>query len=132
MSVSVHAALSGDVIADIVSPRFFCQTLPTFSREIGSWVRCRIRWFDEVCCGFLSVALNDFFMAIVLSWIARIFNEGSFASAKMALTGVVRSWPVMARPAWRCDHSRFSNVEFIIHGRLEDSPYSTFERHVAM
>ena len=71
-------------------------------------------------------------MVIVLSWIACVFVEGRFAFARMASTRVVRSWPVMARPAYHCDLSRFTNVEIDIHGSHEDVSYSTLERPVKM
>ena len=95
-------------------------------------MRCHTRWVTVVCCGFVSVVLSDLSMAIVLSGIAHVFIDGRFASARMSLTGVVRSWPVIARPALCCDLSWFSNVELDIHGCHEDVPYSTFECPVAM
>ena len=56
-----------------------------------------------LCREFVSLVLCHFSMAIVLSWIACVFIDGRFASARMASTGVVQSWQVVARPAWRCD-----------------------------
>ena len=40
----------------------------------------------------------------------RVFVDGRFASARMASTVVLRSSPVMVRPALHCDLSRFSDV----------------------
>ena len=53
-----------------------------------------------MCRGFVAV-VGDFLMAIVLSWIVSVHIEGRYASARMALTGVVRRWPVIVRPAQR-------------------------------
>ena len=83
----------------LVSLKIFCQISPALSRLIGFWVRCRTHWVAVVCRGFVGVDLSDFSMAIVLCWIARVFIDGRFASARMVSIGVVRSWPVMANPA---------------------------------
>ena len=98
MPVSVHGGLSGAVVAGLVSPTIVCRTLPAFSLQLGLWVCWRTRWVAVVCREFVSVVLSDFSIAILHSWIARVFIEGRFASARMASTGVVRSWPVMTVP----------------------------------
>ena len=92
-------------------PKIFRQTSPAFSRQIVLWVRCRSRWAAVVCRGFVTVVLNNFTMEIVISWIVRVFIDARFASPMMASTEVVRFWPVMARPAKRCDLIGLSNVE---------------------
>ena len=130
MLVSVHGGISGGVVAGLVSPNSVRQTSPASSP--GIWVRCHARWVAIVCHGFVTVILSDFSVVIVLNWIARVFIEGWFASARMASTAVVRSWPVIARPTQYCDLPRFSSVEFNIHGSRKDVLYSTFERSVAM
>ena len=99
MPVSVHGGLSGGVDEDIVTPKIFCQTSPSFSRHIGFCVRCRNRWIGVVCRGFIIAVISDFSMTNELSRIALVFIDGRFASARVASTGVVQSWPVMARPA---------------------------------
>ena len=81
-----------------ISPKIFRRTSPAVSRQLGFWVRCCTCWVPVVCRRFISVVLSYFSIAIVLSQIVRVFVEGRFASARMVLTRVVRSWPVMARP----------------------------------
>ena len=96
--MSIHVFLIGGIVVGLVSPNIFRQT-PVFSRQLGFWLRCRSRWVAVVCRGFTSVVLSDFSMAIVLIWTALVSIHGRFTSARMASTGVVRSLPVMARPA---------------------------------
>ena len=52
-------------------------------------MRCCAHWVAVVCDGFVNVVLGDFSMAIIHSWIACVFIDGRFVSARMALTGVV-------------------------------------------
>ena len=60
---------------------------------------CCTRWVAVLCQGFGTVVRSDFYLALVLSWAALASVDGTFASAMMASTGVMRSWPVIARPA---------------------------------
>ena len=98
MSVSVHGGESWGVMVGLVSQNIFRQASPAFSCQLGFWVCLRTSSVAVVCRGFISVVLSDFSMVIVFSWIANIFINGRFVSARMTSTGVVRSWPVMAHP----------------------------------
>ena len=52
--VSSHSCLCGGIWVDLVSQKIFHQTSPAFSRQLGFWMHCRIRWAAVVCCRFTT------------------------------------------------------------------------------
>ena len=83
----------------LVSPKIIRQTYPDSSHRLCYWVLCRIRWVAVICHRFTSDVLNYLSMANVLGMIVLVLIDGRFSSARIASTGVARSWPVMDRPA---------------------------------
>ena len=71
-------------MADLVPPKISCQTSLSFLRQLGLLVCCRTRWVNVVCRGFTTVVDDEFYMPIILSWIACVFIEDRFAYARMA------------------------------------------------
>ena len=97
MLVSIHGGLSRGGFG--ITEDFSRQASPAFFTPARLLCALRTRWVADVCCGFVPIVLSNFFTVIIPSWIAYVFIEGRFASARMASTGVVQSSQVMARPS---------------------------------
>ena len=96
--VSSDGGLCGDFGSGLVCEYFFAKNRLLFhaSSAFGCVVVPNV--VATVCHVFATLVLGDISMVIVVSWIALVFIEGRFTSVRMALTGIVQSWPVMTHP----------------------------------
>ena len=60
----------------LVSPKIIHKKSPAFLRQPGFSVQCRTRWVAVVRRGFVTVALSDFSMVIIVSRIVVSLSRG--------------------------------------------------------